>query len=130
MKSVFQYLIIVTLTGTTVFMSCSKEKAATSLVIPPPAKATINFHIQDTSLWGWGEPIYLYRLILTPTANYYDPSQNIYLRPNIDTTFIYSVAGNTNNLFTVGGDPFNGILIYMESKFMVAGSNINWEIIY
>ena len=119
------------MTGTTGFMSCSKEKAATSLVIPPPqAKATINFHIKDTSLSGWGEPIYLYRLILTPTANYYDSTQNIYLRPNIDTTFTYPVAGNTNNLFTVGGDPFNGILIYMESKFMVAGSNINWEIIY
>ena len=119
------------MTGTTGFMSCSKEKAATSLVIPPPqAKATINFHIKDTSLSGWGEPIYLYRLILTSTANYYDSTQNIYLRPNIDTTFKYPVAGNTNNLFTVGGDPFNGILIYMESKFIAAGSNINWEITY
>ena len=111
-------------------MSCSKEKATGALVNSPPAKATINFHIKDTSISGWGEPIYLYSLILTPTANYYDSTQNVSLRPNIDTTFKYSVAGNTNNLFTVGGDPFNGILIYMESKFIAAGSNINWEIIY
>lgn len=118
------------MTGTTGFMSCSKEKATASLINSPPAKATINFHIKDTSLWGWGEPIYLYRLILTPTVNYYDSNQNIYLRPNIDTTFIYTLAGDTNNLFTVGGDPFNGIIIYMEHKFIAAGSNINWEITY
>ena len=130
MKRVFQYLIIITLTGITCFTSCSKEKATGSVLIPPPAKATINFHIRDTSLSGWGEPLYLHRLILTPTANYYDSSQNIFLRPNIDTTFIYPVAGNTNNLFKVGGDPFDGIPIYMEHKFITPGSNINWEIIY
>ena len=114
MKRVFQYLKIIALTASNGIMSCSKEKATGSFANPqPPAKSTINFHIKDTSLLGWGEPIYLYRLILTATTNYYDSSQNIYLRPNIDTTLKYPVAGNTNNLFTVGGDPFNGILIYM-----------------
>ena len=122
--------MVITLTGTTGFVSCSKEKAKGFLGVPPPAKATINFHIKDTSLSGWGETIYLYRLILTPTVNYYDSSQNIYLRPNIDTTFIYLVDGNTNNLFTVGGVPFDGIVIYMEQKFITAGSNVNWDITY
>ena len=130
MKRAFQYFIIITMTGTTGFMSCSKEKATGTPVNLTPAKATINFHIKDTSISGWGEPIYLYRLILTPTANYYDSTQNVSLRPNIDTIFTYPVAGNTNNLFTVGGDPFNGIILYMDHKFIAAGSNINWEITY
>lgn len=130
MKSLFKFISHILLTGALVCASCKKEKATDSLINPPLAKAAINFHIKDTSLSGWGEPIYLYRLVLTPTANYYDSSQNIYLRPNIDTSFKYEIAGNTNNLFTVGGDPFNGILIYMEQKFITAGSNINWDITY
>jgi hypothetical protein len=112
------------------FISCKKDNYVITTLPQSPLKATINFHIKDTNTLGWGEPIYLYRLVLTPTTNYYDSSENIYLRPNIDTSFKYEVAGNTNNSFSIGGDPFNGILIYMEQKLIAAGSNINWEIEY
>lgn len=129
MKSILTLSTYIFLLGSIAFISCKKDSYAITTLSPSP-KTIINFHIKDTNIPGWGEPIYLYRLVLTPTANYYDSSQNIYLRPNIDTSFKYDIAGNTNNLFTVGGDPFNGILIYMEQKFITAGSNINWDITY
>jgi len=130
MKAVLKTTTCIFLSVTVAIISCRKDNNVIPPLPPLPANSTINFHLKDTSTSGWGEPIYLYRLALTSTANYYDASENIYLRPNIDTTFKYLVAGNTNNLFTVGGDPFNGILIYMEHKFIAAGSNINWEINY
>ena len=125
-----KFISYIFLSGSISFTSCKKNNPISHSAPPIPAKATINFHIKDTNSSGWGEPVYLYRLDLTSTSNQYDSSQNIYLRPNIDSSFIYQVTGNTNNLFTVGSDPFNGILIYMEQKFIAAGSNTNWEITY
>jgi len=78
----------------------------------------------------WGEPVYLSHLVFISYSNDYNPSENIFLRPNIDTAFSFKVAANTNNQFTVGGAPFDGVLIYKEQKFILAGSNVNWEIVY
>ena len=130
MKMRLKYFELIMLTGLLLLLACKKNN---DFLVPPaplPSKATINFHIKDASASDWGEPIFLYRLGLTATRNYYDSTQDIYLRPNIDTSFAYQVEGNTNNLFTVGGDPFNGVIIYMEQKFIPAGRIINWEIIY
>jgi hypothetical protein len=111
------------------FNSCKRDNDIT--VAPPlPAKSTINFHIKDSSMLDWGEPVYLSRLVFTSYSNEYDSGENIFLRSNIDTIFSLRITGNTNNLFTVGGAPFDGVLIYKELKFILAGSNVNWEIIY
>ena len=127
MKPILKFIIV--LTGSFAFISCNKKDDAPALQVLP-SNATINFHIKDTNTSALGEPVFLYRLIFTPTANYYDSSQNISLRPNIDTSFMYAVAGNTTNLFTVGGPPFDGVIIYKEHKFLQAGSSVDWEIIY
>lgn len=130
MKPALIFVTCILLPALVAIISCKKANYMVDPPPPLPAKSTINFHLKDTNTFGWGEPIYLYRLIMTPTSNIYDSKENIYLRPNIDTTFKYEIAGNTNNLFTVGGDPFNGIIIYMEQKFVAAGSSINWDITY
>jgi len=116
--------------GSISFISCKKNNDIVDTPPLTPAKASINFHIKDVNPYGFGAPIYLYRIISYPTFNIYDSTQNIYLRPNIDTTFIYTVGGNTSNIFVVGIPDFDEIPIYIENRYIVAGSNVNWEIFY
>ena len=128
MKKIIQYSFVIIELACISFIACKKEKIIPGSVTPLE-KAKINFHIQNNSTVA-GNDVYLYRIISYPTYNIYDSTQNIYLRPNIDTTFIFTVEGNTTNLFIIGKPDPDEIPYYMESKFLVAGSNINWHIEY
>lgn len=130
MKKIMQYSAFILLSECISFTSCKKESH--DLLTPPPvspAKATINFHIKNSIVFP-GYDVYLYRIISYPNLNIYDSTKNIYLRQNIDTTFIYSVEGNSNNVFVVGIPDFDAIPIYIENRYIVSGSNFNWEITY
>ena len=127
MKTIIRFTITIFLLGFVVLISCKKDNSV--ITPPPPAKATINFHIKNSFVVPAGS-IYLYRLISTTTSNIYDSTQNIYLRPNIDTTFIYKVDGNTSNVFIIGIPDPDEIPYYIENRYIVAGSSVNWNIEY
>lgn len=129
MKLVLKLTVCILLSVSLAFASCKKESHDSTMPSQLPAKATINFHIKNSSVFP-GYDIYLYRIISYPYMNIYDSTQNIYLRPNIDTTFIYTVGGNTNNVFIVGIPDPDEIPYYIESRYMVAGSNVSWDIQY
>jgi hypothetical protein len=127
-KLILTLTSIIALIGSVLHLSCNKDDYMVGPAPPTPPKATINFHIKNSIVPAYG--VYLYRIISYPTSNVYDSTKNIYLRTGVDTTFNYAVEGNTNNLFSVGVPDPDEIPYYMESRYLVAGSNINWEIEY